>query len=94
MNDLQHPTEYIDINPLRIRMKRRSSQYRNDLKTAQEILSFLELIIKDNQQTENTESHKQGADPADQIMKYKKLLDAGAITQKEYDAKKKQLLGL
>ena len=30
----------------------------------------------------------------DEIMKYKGLLDAGAITQEEYDAKKKQLLGL
>lgn len=33
-------------------------------------------------------------DPADEIMKYKQLLDTGAITQEEYDAKKKQLLNL
>lgn len=33
-------------------------------------------------------------DPADEIAKFKKLLDAGAITQEEYDAKKKQLLKL
>ena len=31
---------------------------------------------------------------ADEILKYKNLLDAGAITQEEYEAKKKQLLGL
>lgn len=31
---------------------------------------------------------------ADEIMKFKQLLDAGAITQEEFDAKKKQLLGL
>ena len=31
---------------------------------------------------------------ADEIKKYKELLDAGAITQEEFDAKKKQLLGL
>ena len=31
---------------------------------------------------------------ADELLKYKKLLDAGALTQEEYDAKKKQLLGL
>lgn len=31
---------------------------------------------------------------ADEILKYKKLLDTGAITQEEYDAKKKQLLSL
>lgn len=31
---------------------------------------------------------------ADELRKYKELLDMGAITQEEYDAKKKQLLGL
>lgn len=31
---------------------------------------------------------------ADELKKYKELLDLGAITQEEYDAKKKQLLGL
>ena len=31
---------------------------------------------------------------ADSIVKYKELLDAGIITQEEFDAKKKQLLGL
>ena len=31
---------------------------------------------------------------ADEIMKYKELLDAGVITQEEYEQKKKQLLGL
>ena len=32
--------------------------------------------------------------PADEIRKYKELLDIGAITQEEFDAKKKQILGL
>lgn len=32
--------------------------------------------------------------PADEIKKYKELLDIGAITQEEFDAKKKELLGL
>ena len=31
---------------------------------------------------------------ADELMKFKNLLDAGVITQEEFDAKKKQLLGL
>jgi len=33
-------------------------------------------------------------DDADELRKYKKLLDDGVITQEEFDAKKKQLLGL
>lgn len=32
--------------------------------------------------------------PADEIRKFKDLLDTGAITQEEFDAKKKQLLGI
>lgn len=32
--------------------------------------------------------------PADEIRKYKELLDLGAITQEEFDAKKKELLGI
>jgi predicted Zn-dependent peptidase len=31
---------------------------------------------------------------ADELKKYKELLDSGVITQEEFDAKKKQLLGL
>lgn len=31
---------------------------------------------------------------ADEILKYKGLFDAGIITQAEFEAKKKQLLGL
>lgn len=34
------------------------------------------------------------SDEADQLKKFKDLLDNGAITQEEFDAKKKQLLGL
>lgn len=36
----------------------------------------------------------EGQSNADQLKKWKELLDAGAITQEEYDAKKKQLLGI
>lgn len=31
---------------------------------------------------------------ADELKKYKELLDSGVITQEEFNAKKKQLLGL
>lgn len=32
--------------------------------------------------------------PADELKKFKELLDAEIITQEEFDAKKKQLLGI
>lgn len=36
----------------------------------------------------------QQASPAEELKKFKELLDLGVITQEEFDAKKKQLLGL
>ncbi len=35
-----------------------------------------------------------GSSAADEILKFKNLLDVGAITQEEFDAKKQQLLGI
>ena len=32
--------------------------------------------------------------PAEELKKFKELLDCGILTQEEFDAKKKQLLGL
>lgn len=46
---------------------------------------FVALQSANNQTTNSS---------ADEIKKYKELLDSGIITQEEFDAKKKQLLGL
>ena len=71
--------------------------------TAQKILSMLELIChKDDAAKEEAEKHEADKEksaagslsPADEIKKYKELLDMGAITQEEYDAKKAKLLDL
>ena len=62
-------------------------------------------LKQSNNQTETTEptveqstpSNPQSSpatDPLDEIKKLKGLLDIGAITQEEFDAKKKQLLDL
>ena len=40
------------------------------------------------------ENNSQAVSPADELKKYKELLDMEVITQEEFDAKKKQLLGL
>lgn len=60
-----------------------------------EAKSFVNAL---QEQINNNEGSKQitvnqTIDPADEIAKFKKLLDAGAITKEEYDKKKKQLLG-
>ncbi|MET3979010.1 hypothetical protein ABIB62_001579 [Mucilaginibacter sp. UYP25] len=52
-----------------------------------------EIVVPDEYKSKNTIA-AQPVSAADEIKKYKALLDAGAITQAEFDAKKKQLLGL
>lgn len=44
--------------------------------------------------TAGSSSEAQAGSAADEIKKFKELLDLGAITQEEFDAKKKQLLGI
>lgn len=91
MNDMEHPTEYIHF--LLMEQKKSSIIYRNAIGSAEQVLSLLALIVKDNElsrgiQQQNTVSS------ADEILKYKNLLDQGIITQEEFEAKKKQLLEL
>lgn len=45
-------------------------------------------------QAQQNNSATQPLDTADQLKKFKELLDNGIITQEEFDAKKKQLLGM
>lgn len=56
------------------------------------ISNFLLERQKDNK--ERTETQAVNFTNADEIKKYKELLENGTITQEEFDAKKKQLLGL
>lgn len=59
-----------------------------------EIINNL-LVDRQKEKTHNTGTTiVQSSDEADQLKKYKDLLDSGVITQEEFDAKKKQLLGL
>lgn len=52
------------------------------------------LINKRQSTPSNMTVVKQDLSNADELKKYKDLLDSGIITQEEFDAKKKQLLGL
>ena len=47
----------------------------------------------DNSHSKNSQANST-ISSADELKKFKELLDAGIITQEEFDAKKKQLLGL
>ena len=58
--------------------------------------SDLKDISEEEMKSEQTSSNTNvgPVSSADEIKKFKELLDAGIITQEEFDAKKKQLLGL
>ena len=60
---------------------------------------IMEQVIDPHAATQSTQSAPQAApvqaeDPTVALPKYKALLDAGVITAEEFEAKKKQLLGL
>ena len=62
----------------------------NNLAKAKEVIQYLE----ERRSSLRTINQVQPISSADEIAKFKKLLDDGVISQEEFDAKKKQLLGL
>ena len=58
------------------------------------LLWIIGVIIVGCRPEKNNSRNSAKITEADEIKKYKELLDSGAITQEEYDSKKKQLLGL
>ena len=67
-----------------------SCRYCNESKREQERKRYLEKIKAE----EENQQQKEEKSSAAQIKEFKELLDDGIITQEEFDAKKKQLLGL
>ncbi len=63
------------------------------MKNKDEIHSVLSELLMERQQEKST-AHIQTASNADELKKYKDLLDNRAITQAEFDEKKRQLLDL
>lgn len=61
------------------------------------VMSLVAYTQKDSMQSPQTPSVAESRpviDPAKELKQYKELLDMGAITQEEFDAKKRQLLNL
>lgn len=58
------------------------------------VLSFLIATEKLKNTPKSSTAKLTVTSNADELKKYKELLEAGVITQEEFDAKKKQLLGL
>ncbi len=69
------------------------------MKNADEIYSAINRLLIERQDLARVASKPEiivesQTDEVDKLMKYKNLLEQGVITQEEFDAKKKQILGL
>ena len=89
-------TDVVYINFITTETKTSSFIYKTAQDSAQKCITALETINDVNQSSHavNTNTIVQASSAADEIMKFKSLLDQGIITQEEFDAKKKELLGL
>lgn len=65
-----------------------------DYEQALELKEYIEGVQAQLTQPATTTVIASKASEADELLKFKQLLDAGVITQDEFDTKKKQILGL
>lgn len=86
------PVEYVTL--LNSEFKSDSFVYKSVIQDAEKIIGILTSISREseNKSLENTSVSELSG--ADEILKFKKLLDEGIITEEEFAAKKKQILGL
>lgn len=93
LNDMKNPNAYIKL--IESPAKKDGFVYRTMFNAAQECLSVLELMC--NSQKENISNNEEPSNQEvdyDSLRKLSCLLTDGIITQEEFDAKKKQMLGL
>lgn len=87
----QYPALYVHLISNTV-VKTDSMLYRLSKSNAETLIAKLTQITADNTNNISTAANNNSA--ADEIAKYKSLLDSGAITQDEYDKKKKELLSI
>ncbi len=93
LRDSYRSTVYIPF--ILTETKTRGFIYQAAQSSAQECLSALQIIADQCQSEKEMASDRQSnASAADEILKFKQLMDAGVITSEEFESKKKQLLGL
>lgn len=89
LNNFESPMIMVPI--ITTRIPKGTKAYKNAVAQAQEILSCLNIMSNAKDKPEKNIQNAT-ASSADEIKKYKELLDSGAITEQEYEKKKKQLL--
>lgn len=93
VKDYDDPAFFITL--INSSTKKDSIAYKTYIKEAESIISKLQLIVGSREEAKaDILPSKNNESVADQIRSFKALLDDGIITQEEFDAKKKQLLGI
>ncbi|MFJ7663701.1 SHOCT domain-containing protein [Lysinibacillus sp. NPDC097162] len=91
LKNINNPVVY--VNFIETDMKKNGTIYKNAYKMAHECLSVLELICNQQQpSSELTSQQANSSSAADEILKFKQLLDMGVLTPEEFEEKKKELL--
>lgn len=90
LKDCHVDTDYIIFIENKTKIK--SSTYQEACECAQSCISALEIIADYNESQKNMVNAV--FSEADEILKFKKLMDDGVITKEEFEAKKSQILNL
>lgn len=96
LNDIKNPTLYIKFHDNKKgEISTTSVKYQKLYALAHECISILDIICQSLQSKDGTtDNAKSNLSAADELAKFKGLLDVGAITQEEFNHMKKQLLKL
>jgi hypothetical protein len=73
---------------------RSAAKYKNNMSAIIGMAGEFDYILNENMKNAIRENSMQPVSDADELAKFKKLLDDGVITQEEFNTKKKQLLGV
>ena len=82
----------IEIPLIKTETKKGGFMHNNSKELGNRIVGLLSVIVDSQKETQPAPAAVGSS--ADELLKFKQLLDAGVITQEEFDTKKKQLLGL
>ncbi len=87
-------TDTVYISFISTETKKSSFVYKTAQSSAQSCISALENIAACESSKAMSTASQSVASEADEILKFKQLLDSGVISQEEFEAKKKQILGI
>lgn len=96
LNNIQSIDDKTNLISAKLRIKGITETFVIDIssKTLKEFKNTLNSAMIKSKENKNTVNIQNSTTPADEILKLKNLLDMGAITQEEFDIKKKELLDL